>query len=598
MSAYITAINGPVCEAKGASDLRLRDMVLVGEKALIGEVIALEGERAVLQIYEETEGLALGATVTSQGRPLSVCLGPGMMGTIFDGIQRPLERIQAAHGGFIPEGVGLLQLDEAKHWELTFTVAVGDEISEGAVYATVQESQQLVHKLMVPPGKGGTVLALLRQEARLHEPVLALKNAKGEEEALSLCQYWPVRKARPARRRLPIDQPLLTGQRVLDTIFPLGRGGTAAIPGGFGTGKTMLQHQIAKWAEADIIIYIGCGERGNEMTDALASFQSLVDPRTGRSLIERTILLANTSNMPVAAREASIYTGMTMAEYYREMGYDVAIMADSTSRWAEALREIAGRLEEMPAEEGYPAYLASRLAQFYERAGRTESLAGLEGSVSIIGAVSPAGGDLSEPVTENTKRYVGAFWALDRSLAYARHYPAIQWGASYSSYAQALAPAYHERLGPDFARDLAACMQVLQQEMALQDIARLIGASALADGQRLTLLVARLIREGFLQQNAFHKVDSFMPLPAQAQLLSLMHRFANKAKELLALRIPYEAIASLPIVGELLRLKYAFGEDDAALVAQTQAAMDTAMNELKASYAPLLQRSESGEEKR
>ncbi|MEG2018627.1 MAG: V-type ATP synthase subunit A, partial [Clostridium sp.] len=487
----VKVINGPVVKGSNMSSFKVNEMVTVGKKRLIGEVVSLNKDEATVQVYEETEGLSSGEKIYSTGDPLSVTLGPGMIGNIFDGIQRPLEYIQKLSADFIPEGIGLVSISDNKEWNTEITVKYGDYLTQGCVYATVPETKSILHKLMVPYNISGKVVEIKPNgNYKLNDTVVILEKDNGERINLTLCTKWPVRKPRPIDKRIPIYKPLITGQRVIDTFYPVAKGGTVGLPGGFGTGKTVTQHQFAKWSDADIIVYIGCGERGNEMTDVLEEFPTLIDPRTNRPLMERTILIANTSNMPVAAREASIYTGITMAEYYRDMGYDVAIMADSTSRWAEALREIAGRLEEMPAEEGYPAYLPSRLAEFYERAGCVKTLNGSEASVTIIGAVSPPGGDFSEPVTENTKRFVTAFLALDKKLAYARHYPAINYLTSYSGYAVMLKDWYDKNVSPEMMPLRAKMIKLLQEEEKLNEIVQLVGEDVLPNDQALVLEIA------------------------------------------------------------------------------------------------------------
>ena len=586
--AFLSSVNGPVCHARNIEGFHLRDMVLAGEKKLIGEVIALDQDDATLQIYEDSEGLRLGDPVENSGQPLQLCLAPGLLGHIFDGIERPLEAIRARNGAFIPEGLGLLKLDEKKVWPLTFTVKAGDKLNPGECWGTVAETAAVNLKLLMPPGKSGTVKALLREQATINEDVIAFEDESGREFKLTMSQYWPIRRPRPVEARLSVKEPLVTGQRVIDSFFPLARGGSAAIPGGFGTGKTMTQHQIAKWSNADIIIYIGCGERGNEMTDALEEFQKLEDPRSGRKLIDRTILIANTSNMPVAAREASIYTGITMAEYYRDQGYDVAIMADSASRWAEALREISGRLEEMPAEEGYPAYLASRLAEFYERVGRVKTLGGDVASITAIGAVSPAGGDFSEPVTENTRRLVGAFYALDRKLAYARHFPAIYWMNSYSSYAHDLRTWYSQNVNPRFPELRDKLLDILQAEDSLKEIVQLVGEAALPADQRLTLEVAALIKTGFLQQNAFNDIDRFASLPRQFALMRVIVAYEEGAREALRQHIPYSEVRMKELQARIVRLKYELSEEHMDLADRLIEDIQSSFEKLSESYASLL----------
>ena len=515
-TATIYGINGPVIYLKGNTGFRMSEMVYVGKEKLVGEVIALTKDMTTVQVYEETSGLRPGEEVVASGSAVSVTLAPGILNNIFDGIERPLEEIAKSGGAFITRGVTVDSLDREKKWEAHITVKEGDFLRGGDIIAEVPETRAIVHKCMVPPEIEGTVIHVVSDGAyTIDETLITLQLNDGTTKELTMTQRWPIRVARPTHHRFPASTPLITGQRIIDTMFPIAKGGTAAVPGGFGTGKTMTQHQIAKWSNADIIIYIGCGERGNEMTQVLEEFSQLVDPRSGNPLMDRTTLIANTSNMPVAAREASIYTGLTLAEYYRDMGYDVAIMADSTSRWAEALRELSGRLEEMPAEEGFPAYLASRLSAFYERAGMMHNLNGTDGSVTIIGAVSPQGGDFSEPVTQNTKRFVRCFWGLDKSLAYARHFPAIHWLTSYSEYLGDLSPWYQDHVSPKFVDYRNRLMALLNSESSLLEIVKLIGSDVLPDDQKLILEIARVIRLGFLQQNAFHKDDTCVSLEKQ-----------------------------------------------------------------------------------
>ncbi|WP_125152798.1 V-type ATP synthase subunit A [Clostridium rectalis] len=558
----IIGINGPVVKAQGVANFKMREMVMVGNKKLIGEIIILEGDFATIQVYEETSGLTLGEEVVSTNMPLSLKLGPGIIGNIFDGIERPLQRINKISYGFIPEGIGLISIDTEKKWDTVITVKVGEELKEGDIYAEVEESTLIKHKLMVPPGFNGKVTWIKENgNYNIEEVVVKIKNSQ-EEYDLKLYQMWPVRKARPVKERKRLEVPLITGQRILDSFFPIAKGGTVAIPGGFGTGKTMTQHQLAKWSDADIIVYIGCGERGNEMTEVLEDFPKLVDPKTNTSLMNRTVLIANTSNMPVAAREASIYTGITIAEYFRDMGYHVAIMADSTSRWAEALREISGRLEEMPAEEGYPAYLPSRIAEFYERAGYTKNLNDTEGSVTVIGAVSPAGGDFSEPVTQNTKRFVSAFLSLDRKLAYARHYPAINWLSSYSGYISMLEDWYEDNISKDMLELRGKMLKILFEENKLQEIVKLVGEDVLPDDQRLILEVAKILKVGFLQQNAYHKDDTYVPIEKQYKMLKVMEIFYDNAYECIKLGVPISKVKDREIVEELNKMKYNIPNDD------------------------------------
>ena len=506
---YIYGINGPVVTVKGTDELTMMEMVKVGNEQLIGEVIGIEDDRAIVQVYEETTSVKVNEPVIGTDSPMCVTLGPGIIGSTYDGIQRPLNALEKSTGAFIGRGAGVSSLDEEKKWKIDISVKAGDVVRGQDIIASVKETESIVHKIMIPPNVSGTVKkAAPNGEYTVVDTIAVVEDDKGKEYNITMSQKWPIRTPRPYKERKILKVPLITGQRVMDTLFPIAKGGTAAIPGGFGTGKTMSQHQLAKWSDADIIVYIGCGERGNEMTQVLEDFSKLVDPRTGKSLMDRTILIANTSNMPVAAREACIYTGITLAEYYRDMGYHVAIMADSTSRWAEALREISGRLEEMPAEEGFPAYLPSRLSSFYERAGMVDNTNGTRGSITIIGAVSPQGGDFSEPVTQNTKRFIRCFWALDKNLAYQRHYPAINWLNSYSEYSEDLNEWYVENISEDFPEVKERLTALLGEESSLMEIVKLIGADVLPDNQKLVLEIAAVVRMGFLQQNAFHKFGS------------------------------------------------------------------------------------------
>ena len=563
-TAKIYGINGPVIYLKGNTGFRMSEMVYVGEQKLVGEVIALDKDMTTVQVYEETTGLRPGEEVIASGSPVSVTLAPGILNNIFDGIERPLEDIAESSGGaFITRGVSVDSLDRTKKWKTHITVKQGDYLHAGDIIAEVPETHAITHKCMVPPEVEGTVLVTVADgEYTIDEPLVRLELPNGQEKELTMTQHWPIRTPRPTHHRFPASVPLVTGQRIIDTMFPIAKGGTAAIPGGFGTGKTMTQHQIAKWADADIIIYIGCGERGNEMTQVLEEFSELTDPRTGKPLMDRTTLIANTSNMPVAAREASIYTGLTLAEYYRDMGYDVAIMADSTSRWAEALRELSGRLEEMPAEEGFPAYLASRLSAFYERAGMMHNLNGTDGSVTIIGAVSPQGGDFSEPVTQNTKRFVRCFWGLDKSLAYARHYPAIQWLNSYSEYIGEVTDWYAQNVSPDFMEKRNKMMAILQEESSLMEIVKLIGADVLPDSQKATLEVAKTIRVGFLQQNAFHADDTYVPLEKQNKMMDTILLFDKRIKECVEKGVVLSKVSESGIAEDIIRIKYTIGNDN------------------------------------
>jgi V/A-type H+-transporting ATPase subunit A len=558
----IIGINGPVIKADSMTGFTMREMVMVGNKKLIGEIIILEGDIATIQVYEETSGLKVGEVIQSTGKPLSLKLGPGIIGNIFDGIERPLLKINEMSEGFIPEGIGLISLDEEKKWNTDIKVYVGDILKAGDIYGEIQETPLIKHKLMVPQGIAGEVIEVKKSgEYSIEETIVRVKGEYSVED-LKLYQKWPVRIPRTIKKRKPISIPLITGQRILDSFFPLAKGGTVAIPGGFGTGKTMTQHQLAKWSDADVIIYIGCGERGNEMTEVLEDFPKLIDPKTGMALMNRTVLIANTSNMPVAAREASIYTGITLAEYFRDMGYHVAIMADSTSRWAEALREISGRLEEMPAEEGYPAYLPSRLAEFYERAGYVENLNGTEGSITVIGAVSPAGGDFSEPVTQNTKRFVSAFLSLDKKLAYSRHYPAINWLTSYSGYINLLKDWYEENVAPDFFELRSKLLKILSEENKLQEIVKLVGEDVLPDDQRLVLEIARIIKVSFLQQNAYHSEDTYVPLNKQYRMLKLIEKLYDLSLKNVKKGVPISQIKDKDIFESLYKMKYNIPNND------------------------------------
>ena len=575
-TGIIYGINGPVVYLKGDSGFQMSEMVYVGEQKLVGEVIALKKGTTTVQVFEETTGLKPGAEVTSADGPISVTLGPGILNNIFDGIQRPLSEIARQSGKYISRGVNVPSLDTERLWDVKLTVSEGQQVSGGTVIAETQETHSIVHKSMVPPELKGTVRHVVPDgKYTILDPIVTLELPDGSEKTLTLCQKWPIRVPRPTLHRYPASVPLITGQRILDTMFPIAKGGTAAVPGGFGTGKTMTQHQIAKWSDADIIIYIGCGERGNEMTQVLEEFGELKDPRTGNLLMDRTALIANTSNMPVAAREASIYTGLTLAEYYRDMGYDVAIMADSTSRWAEALRELSGRLEEMPAEEGFPAYLASRLSAFYERAGMTQNLNGSEGSVSIIGAVSPQGGDFSEPVTQNTKRFVRCFWGLDKSLAYARHFPAIHWLTSYSEYLTDLAPWYTEHVNKNFIDLRNQIMALLNQESSLMEIVKLIGSDVLPDDQKLVLEIARVIRLGFLQQNAFHPDDTCVPMEKQYKMMETILYLYRKCRALILMGMPMSVLKEDNIFERVIAIKYDVPNDKPELFDTYIQAIDT-----------------------
>ncbi len=553
----IYGVNGPVVTVKDTDSFEMMEMVHVGEQSLVGEVIGITDKLTTIQVYEETTGLKPGDPVTGTGAPMNVLLGPGIIDNIFDGIERPLKAIEEHTGAFIGRGAKVTSLDTEKRWTVTMKVKVGDRLEGGQIYATLPETPIIEHRVMLRPNLSGEVVEVKPDgEYTVFDTVAVIRDDNGEQHELTLCQQWPIRTSRPVKERLAPTVPLITGQRIMDTLFPIAKGGTAAIPGGFGTGKTMNQHQLAKWCDADIIVYVGCGERGNEMSQVLSEFSELIDPKSNRPMTDRTVLIANTSNMPVAAREASIYTGITLAEYYRDMGYHVAMMADSTSRWAEALREISGRLEEMPAEEGFPAYLPSRLAEFYERGGRAAVLSGGEGSVTLIGAVSPQGSDFSEPVTQNTKRFTRVFWALDKALAYARHYPAINWIDSYSEYFKDLDPWFKENLGEDFVEYRNRISALLQEESSLMEIVKLIGADVLPDDQKLVIETARVIRVGFLQQNAFHAEDTYVPLEKQKRMMQVILHLHGKAKEVVAREIPISKLIGLGLFDKLTKMKY------------------------------------------
>lgn len=580
----ITRISGPIVYAEGLEGCGLYDVVDVGEKKIIGEIIRQNKGIATIQVYEDDTGMKIGEDVVSNERPLSLKLGPGLVGTIYDGIQRPLETMYKESGAFLVPGQRSEPIDATKVWHFDASEGVkkGTPIKPGFVLGTVQETQSILHKIMVPPQIRGRILVSFKGSGDYTVDDVIAKTELDEEIRLS--HYWSLRTPRPFAKKLTVSQPLVTGQRVIDVFFPLSKGGTAAIPGGFGTGKTMTQHAIAKWCDADLIVYIGCGERGNEMTDVLTEFPSLIDPRTGRSLMERTILIANTSNMPVAAREVSLYAGITLAEYYRDMGMHVAIMADSTSRWAEALRELSGRMEEMPAEEGFPAYLPSRLASFYERAGRVDALCGQEGSVSVIGAVSPPGGDFSEPVTQHTKRFIRCFWALDRELANSRHYPAIGWIDSYSEYADEV-KEWWDNLDPRWAKVRLEALELLKKEQKLQSIVRLIGPDALPDYERIVLIVADMIKNGFLQQNAFDAIDVYSVPEKQIQILLLMMEFYNRGAAVIKAGAPLSKVNSLPVKEEIVRLKTTVPNDKLEMIKETESRFEEQMGGLERMYS-------------
>ncbi len=555
----IQKIAGPLVIAEGMRDANMFDVVRVSEQRLIGEIIEMHGDKASIQVYEETSGLGPGEPVESTGSPLSVELGPGLIGSIYDGIQRPLDKIMEISGSNLKRGVEVSSLDRDKKWEFTPCAKIGDKVTAGDCLGTVQETAIVTQKIMVPNKLSGTVKSISGGSYTVDDTVAVITTDDGMDIEVKMMQKWPVRVGRPYQKKLSPDMPLVTGQRVIDTLFPIAKGGVAAVPGPFGSGKTVVQHQLAKWAEADIVVYIGCGERGNEMTDVLNEFPELIDPKTGRSLMERTVLIANTSDMPVAAREASIYTGITIAEYFRDMGYSVALMGDSTSRWAEALREMSGRLEEMPGEEGYPAYLGSRLAQFYERAGRVLNLGSKdeEGALTVIGAVSPPGGDISEPVSQATLRIVKVFWGLDSSLAYKRHFPAINWLNSYSLYLDALSPWYNKKVAPDWMDCRHKMMAILQQEAELDEIVKLVGMDALSAPDRLKLEAARSIREDFLHQDAFHEVDTYTPLGKQHLMMLLILAYYDLSLDALENGAEVDALLSLPVREKIGRFKYA-----------------------------------------
>lgn len=555
----IVKVSGPLVVATGMQDANMADVVRVGEQHLIGEILNMNGDSASIQVYEETSGIGPGAEVVTTGAPLSVELGPGLLENIYDGIQRPLEEIMKVSGATIARGIQVPALNREKKWDFVPTAKVGDTVTGGDIIGTVQETSSTVHKIMVPHGVTGTIADIQSGAHTVLETIAVIDTDKGEKKELTMMQKWPVRVGRPYVKKFPPKVPLCSGQRIIDTMFPIAKGGAAAVPGPFGSGKTVVQHQLAKWSDVDIVVYIGCGERGNEMTDVLREFPELVDPRTGESLMKRTILIANTSDMPVAAREASVYTGITIAEYFRDMGYDVAVIADSTSRWAEALREMSGRLEEMPGEEGYPAYLASRIAQFYERAGVVKCLGSDErrGSVTAIGAVSPPGGDISEPVSQATMRIVKVFWALDSSLAYARHFPAINWLTSYSLYVDTLAKWYNEQFGPEYMINRDKAMHILQEENELQEIVRLVGQDALSPADRLTMETAKMLREDFLQQNAFVDEDAYSSYDKQFELMRMILTFDALGRDALGKGADMKALFAIGAKERIGRAKMA-----------------------------------------
>lgn len=578
----IYGINGPVVTVRNSRSFSMMEMVFVGHERLVGEIIGITDQLTTIQVYEETTGLRPGEPVYGTGSPMNVTLGPGILDNIFDGIERPLKKVADDSGSvFIARGSNVPALDTERLWDVTINVKVGDTLKGGDIYAECPETKIIRHKCLLPPALSGTVTKV-SENGKYHsnDTIVELTDQKGNIHKLTLCQRWPIRTPRPVKERMQPTIPLVTGQRVIDTLFPVAKGGTAAIPGGFGSGKTMTQHQLAKWCDADIIIYVGCGERGNEMAQVLQEFSELIDPKSGRPMTDRTTLIANTSNMPVAAREASIYTGITLAEYYRDMGYHVAMMADSTSRWAEALREISGRLEEMPAEEGFPAYLPSRLAEFYERASYTKNLNGTDGSITIIGAVSPAGADFSEPVTQNTKRFTRCFWALDKSLAYARHYPAINWMTSYSEYSNDLQGWFRDNVGEEFLDYRKRINNILQEESKLMEIVKLIGSDVLPDDQKLVIEIARLVRVGFLQQNAFHAEDTFVPLEKQKLMMKTILHLYQKAKQLVAASVPISGIIQSGLFDKLVKIKYDVPNDKLDLFDDYIAEIDNTVAEI------------------
>ena len=579
----IYSVNGRVVKVCNTKECSMLEMVYVGTKRLIGEVIGINAEFTTIQVYEVTTGMKVGEPVEPTGAPMCAVLGPGIISNIYDGIERPLKKIEEISGAFINEGADVPAVDPEIRYDVTIEVSAGDYLSGGDVYASCPETPVIRHYCMLSPLLEGKVIWTAKNGRYcVNDIVCIIEDKSGQKHELTLCQKWPIRQARPVSERLMISKPLITGQRIIDTILPIAKGGTAAIPGGFGTGKTMTQHQLAKWCDADIIVYIGCGERGNEMTQVLEEFSALIDPKTNRPLTDRTVLIANTSNMPVAAREASIYTGITLAEYYRDMGYHIAIMADSTSRWAEALREISGRLEEMPAEEGFPAYLPSRLSEFYERAGYVKSLCSKEGSVTIIGAVSPQGSDFSEPITQNTKRFVRCFWALDKSLAYARHYPAINWTTSYSEYIEDLREFYDREAGQDFLKYRQEISNILTTENQLMEIVKLIGSDVLPDDQKLIIELARVVRVGFLQQNAYHKDDTFVPLKKQLLMMETILALYHGAQSALECGASMSEIMQSGLIEKVIKMKYDIPNDKPELFSKYQEEINSAFEKIKA----------------
>lgn len=580
----VKRVNGPVIEVSGVTNAMMMELVYVGDLNLVGEIIKLSSGEAIIQVYEDTTGLTPGSPVMGTGISLSVELGPGLIGSIYDGIQRPLVVLNDLSGCFIEKGVKAPALDKTRKWHFKSVLQAGDEVSGGMVIGTVQETESVLHKILCPPNMKGKLVSVEKEgEYTLKDPVGIIEGENGKKE-IFLMQRWPIRVPRPVSRRIPLNKPLITGQRVIDTLFPVAQGGTVAVPGGFGTGKTMIQHAIAKWCEAQIIIYIGCGERGNEMTDVLTEFPKLVDPRTGQSLMNRTILIANTSNMPVSAREASIYTGITLAEYFRDQGYHCAVMADSTSRWAEALRELSGRMEEMPAEEGFPAYLPTKIAEFYERAGNMEALSGEQGSITVIGAVSPPGGDFSEPVTQHTKRFVRCFWALDRQLANARHYPSISWLDSYSEYLDDVSSWWEQNAGVKWYELRSGIMDLLHREVRLQQVVKLVGPDALPDSQKFIIEVCTLIKNAFLQQNAFDDIDRFSTVQKQLKMLEIIVLYWKKGSEAIKKGITLVSLKKMKVLQDIIKMKFTVSNDDLQDFDKMNARLERSLTQLESIY--------------
>ena len=580
----VKRVNGPVIEAMGISDAMMLELVRVADSRLIGEIIKLEGQNAVIQVYEDTTGVCPGDNIYGSGMPLSVELGPGLIGTIYDGIQRPLEDIYKISGHFIEKGIQVSSLNKDKQWTFVPDVNVGSDVAGGSIIGSVQETDRINHKILIPPDISGVIKSISPKGEYKVTDTIAVVTTNDGDKNITMVQNWHIRKPRPVKERLPLNIPLVTGQRVIDTLFPIAKGGTVAIPGGFGTGKTMTQHAVAKWCDADIIVYIGCGERGNEMTDVLKEFPELIDPRSGKSLMERTVLIANTSNMPVSAREASIYTGVTLAEYFRDMGYHVAVMADSTSRWAEALRELSGRMEEMPAEEGFPAYLPTRIAEFYERAGYMKTLCGKVGSVTLIGAVSPPGGDFSEPVTQHTKRFVRCFWGLDRQLANARHYPAISWLDSYTEYLYDVIPWWEQNAGPTWSEDRGSIMELLQKEVRLQQVVKLVGPDALPDSQKFIIEVCTLFKNAFLQQNAFDDIDRYSSIEKQMKMLQVILTYYKRGAEVIKRGITLVKLKQMSVYQDIVKMKFNVPNEDLKLLDKLMAKLERSMDQLESAY--------------